>query len=196
MKMDASLPPSSPTVSSSALDSVNAIGLAIIVTLYVIQGLFAFLNAAKSADDSPSLLTELFRGVKASTATWTSFGLIFIFPHLISWAALGSSAAAGHDNSFIYTGSLGTLIILITMELSLMQTMKPGDEGTWKGLLSFALALDILSILFLAWPIKTRALLGGLAEWQSVEQKILLLVVFAFVSSSLIVLFAKKAGDP
>jgi hypothetical protein len=100
------------------------------------------------------------------------------------------------SDSLIYSGCLSTLIVLITLEFSLIRDLPKDASDPWRGLLTFALALDILSVLFLAWPVGARANQGPKPDWGSVEGEIFLLVSFAFISSSLVLLFAKKAGEP
>jgi len=181
----------------SQLDQINTVGLAILVVLYVLQGFFATLNAAKKKEGAATLLRQVFGGVTEITSTWTSFGLTLLVPTGISWlAALATISGQDGPESLIYSACISTLIVLITLEFSLLKEPAEKTSDPWRGLLTFALALDILSLLFLAWPVGARANRGHKPDWGSVDGEILLLAAFAFVSSSLVLLFAKKSGEP
>lgn len=189
------------------LDYVIAIGLAVLLTSYALQAILSILNAARPVDRNPrpstepeskdqSLLSRAFKGIPQITSTWATIGIVFILPIGIAWLASLSSVSLDFDlGLFIYSGSLSTFIVLLTLELSQLNDLKPRNRSEWRALLLVAVALDLGSLLLLVWPIKLRTYETDHHNWSSVRTQIILLTIGALISGALVVLFAKKAGE-
>jgi hypothetical protein len=192
------------------LDLIIVIGLAVLLTSYAVQAVLSVLNAARprsgslnpnsptepSAKPEQSLLSRLFKGVPQITSTWSTIGLVFILPVVVAWLAGFSSVTLVFDwGPFVYSGSVSTLIVLLTLELSQLNDLNPNNRDDWRGLLLMACALDLSSLFLLAWPIKLRVHQGQHPDWSSVATQILILTAGSLASGLLVVLFAKKAGE-
>ncbi len=121
----------------------------------------AILNAARSRDNRPSVLKALFGSLTAITGTWTTIGIILVLPVLISWlSGLSDVLLDVGAGGAIFSACLSMLLVLVTLEFSELNSLNDRNRDDWRGLLLFALALDLLCVVLLVWPIKVRAYEG------------------------------------
>ena len=172
------------------------LGISVLFSCYVVQILLALFNAANAGDTSPSALRRVFGGLPQITRTWTTAGLIFFFPILISWLSSISEALLElQGGRALYSACLSTLLVLVTLEFSQLNDVNPRNRDKWRGLLLLSLALDIVAVVLLAWPIKHHAYRTGQADWAAVVSYLVLIGPAAFVSSFLVIIFCKRAGE-
>jgi len=169
----------------------------LLLVLYGGQILLALINAVrKPSSGEQSIIERLVIGTKNFTKTWITFGIIFVIPVLISWLSAVSDYLLKLDNHLaIFTACISMLLVLITLELSQLNDINYRNRDPWKGLLLFALSLDILSLLFLNVMIKQYVTSTVGAGWADVVTFVVRIGVAAFVSSFAVILFARKAGE-
>ncbi len=170
--------------------------LSILLTCYSLQAFLAILNAARRKNGDPSVISRLFGGLSEVTGTWATVGIILILPVLISWASGVSDALLDLEAGLaLYSACTSTLLVLITLEFSQLNNLNDRNRDDWRGLLLFALALDLISILILVWPIKSRVHQGDQPDWSGVMSYMIAIGVAALISSFLVILFSRKAGE-
>lgn len=169
----------------------------ILLLLYGGQILLAIINAyLKPSSEESSILQRLFSGTDNITSTWITFGIIFTIPVLVSWMSAMSDYFLSLDNNFaIFTACTSMLLVLITLELSQLNDINYRNRNPWRGLLLFALSLDILSLLFLNIAIKQYATASDVARWSEVVDFVVRIGFAAFIASFAVILFARKAGE-
>ncbi len=171
--------------------------LAVLVALYALQMLLALLNAWRKTGDRPSVLKQLFGGLSELTGTWATIGIILVLPVVISWmSSISDEIFLKLDSGLaLFEACLSMLLVLITLEFSLLNSLNHRNRRQWRGLLLYALALDIISIAILVW-IKIMVSQQIVPGWSGVFYFMLTLGIAALLSSFLVILFAKRAGEP
>ena len=183
--------------------------ITILVACYAFQAILAVFNASRGRNGQPPVIRQLFGGLDELTGTWATVGVILVLPVLISWLSTLSDKLLDLDSGrALFEACLATLLVLVTLEFSQLQALNDNNREQWKGLLLFALALDLLSVVILVFPIKIAAYgkaetaLSPAAvvyspvtpEWTGVFSYMLTLGIAALVSSFLIILFTRQAG--
>jgi hypothetical protein len=178
------------------LDLIISIGLGVLLTFYAIQALLAILAAAQSPMSGTSLISKLFSTVAHVIAAWTTIGIVFLLPIVISWLTNLSLVSNPTDlGPFAYSGALGTIIIVLTLELSQLNDLNSNNREGWLKLLLMSLSLDLASLLLFVWPIRLRVYQTQVPAWSSIGATVLALAAGSLLSGLCVVLFAKKAGE-
>lgn len=168
----------------------------ILVILYILQLALAIWNAwAKDREDS-SIFERLLGSRDSITQTWISIGIIFVIPVLISWSSgIADQILAIGPSEALLTGCLSMLFVLITLELSTINSLNDLNREPWRGLLLFALSLDLFSVLVLVVLVKPFIASGQAGGWDSVIFFVQALGIAALLSSFCVILFSKNAGE-
>lgn len=166
----------------------------ILCLAYAGQLSLAIFSASEPRTDNSTVLSALISRTDIAD-TWTTIGITFVVPVMISWTS--SVFDLFHEKTRVdtaLTGCLSMLFVLITLELSLLSSIKQNGKS-WKGLLTFALSLDLLSVVLLVGGVKTYLAQPLSAGWEAVSTYVTLIGFFALVSSFCVVLFARKAEE-
>ena len=167
---------------------------ALLSIAYFVQLLLAFYNASQPDDKQNTILLSLF-SIKNLSDTWVTIGIIFLIPVAISWSSsIFDAFGATTSTDALLSGCLSMLFVLITLELSLLRSLK-SSKASWRGLIVFALALDLLSIIVLIGGVKSYLSHPTSAGWSEVVNYVQIIGIAAFISSFCVVLFARKADD-
>lgn len=168
----------------------------VLILCYFLQLVLAFINAQKTTDSEPSILSRLFIGSQNITGTWITIGIILVIPVLISWiSGIVDNFLELDPNFALYSACMSTLLVLVTLELSVLNGLTEHNREPWRGLLHFALGLDLLSITLLVGPIKIYVNDPSSGGWANVINYVFLTGVAALISSLFVILFARKAGE-
>lgn len=167
----------------------------ILALFYSCQFFLAIWNSVSPDSGQKPALMSIFSSRRDVTRTWTTIGIVLVIPVAISWS--GGIADRIQDISreeSIYTAALSTLFVLITLELSTINTLNERNRDAWRGLLVFALSIDILSVVFLVAFVKPAVIAANGIGWQSTDLFVSLIGIAALASSFVVVLFANEAG--
>lgn len=163
--------------------------------LYIGQFSLALWNASEKKEDKKSVFGTLFGGRRNVTRTWTTIGIIFIIPVSISWSGgISDRLLSISVAESLYAGTLSMLFVLVTLELSTLNTLNDQNRGDWRGLLLFALSIDIFSIILLVGFVKPVILASNNIGWENTLYVVSLIGVTALLSSFCVILFANEAG--
>jgi len=94
----------------------------------------------------------------------------------------------------IYTACMSMLLVLITLELSQINEINDRNRIPWRGLLLLALSLDLVSILVLS-GVKYYVYNVVSGNWSGIVKFVTWIGVAALISSFMVVLFTRKAGE-
>jgi hypothetical protein len=144
--------------------------------------------------EGQSVIGLLARGRGPLTETWSTIGIIFIIPVAIAWSS-GISDRYREISLYecIYTATLSMLFVLITLELSAINALTARNKD-WRGLLIFALCLDIFSVLLLIGPVKSVVVDPNGFSWEATSWFVAILGIAALFASFCVILFANQAG--
>ncbi|WP_049642815.1 hypothetical protein [Candidatus Rhodobacter oscarellae] len=161
------------------------------------QLLLAVWNALTIKNENQeSIIGSLFVGKDNVTKSWITIGIIFIIPVIVSWSGGVADRLISIDpNEALLTGCLSMLFVLVTLELTMINSLNDRNRDPWRGLLVFALVLDILSITLIVAAIKPYVQADDDIAWVNVTHLITFIGVAALLSSFCVVLFTKTAGD-
>ena len=126
---------------------------------YVLMALRAFLLAVVvPAGEQRSAMQALFRGRDEKSNTIETVVIVLIIPVAISWGSnifdsLNDLGWAG----VAFFGCLSMLFVLITLELSTLNSIQRPSLSSWKNLLIWACVWDLISIILLLRFIKPAA---------------------------------------
>lgn len=166
-------------LSSTASNSFLLVTSLLILFGYFIQATAAFVHAY-----STKTILKVF-AVSRFVDTWLIVATIFFGPLLISWI---SNAIELQDEGILKVGSslvLSMLMIYITLEFSQLGSLNSRNRD-WRTLLLVALFLDIGGVVLVTIVSRLNDIEIGL---------IYALGLISFLSSFMIILFAKIAGE-
>ncbi len=168
----------------------------LLVILYALQMLLAVWNAWENDREDSSIFSRLFGSRDSITKTWVTIGIVFVIPVLISWSSgIADTILAIAPAEALLTGCLSMLFVLITLELSTVNSLNELNREPWRGLLLFALSLDLFSVLVLVVLVKPFIASAQVGGWDHVLFFVQLLGFAALFSSFCVVLFSKNAGE-
>lgn len=176
-----------------------------IALCYMIQFIVAIRAGTEPVDklDGKSIASSLFEGQENFRKTWVTVAMIFIIPVLVSWSSsIFDRILDIKPAGAVFFGCLSMLFVLVTLELSVLNGLKDEHKDSWRGLLIFALVLDILSILVfvavlkpVAYPVDQQSGLPVIVgQWDGLVFYIGMLGVCALISSFVVVLFTIGAN--
>jgi len=169
------------------------IAVTILVGVYAMLALLACLKAAKVTTGT-SLWRQLFGGLDKATETWTNIGIGQLVPVAIAWTA-AAIAASLDSRSLLYLGCFSTLVVMVTLESSLLKDLLLiKGSNTWRGLLILTLVSNFVTIVFLAGPVGAHVGHGNIADSAGVQAEMITLTTCSFLSSSFVILFSKEGG--
>lgn len=126
---------------------------------YVLMAVFAFMLAADVPEGEQfNAYQALFSNKKRSMASVGTVVTILVIPLIISWYS--SVYAILDDLSFVgalFYGCLSMLFVLITLELSTLNSIRREGLALWKVLLIWACVWDVVSIFLLLGYIQPTA---------------------------------------
>ncbi|WP_425092445.1 hypothetical protein [Tropicimonas sp. S265A] len=156
-------------------------------------------NEVSTGSDT-SLAARMFADGTARRKTTVTVLFVFVIPVMISWcASIANLFNVIEVPGAVYFGCLSMLFVLITLEFGLLNSLTGGPRKTWTELVSFALILDLLSVILLLAVINPIAFapVGGVpvkvGNWTGLNIYLYVIAAAAFFSSFTVVLFSMAA---
>lgn len=166
--------------------------LVILVVCYALQVMAVVVHhfegrGQKSEKEAGSLLSMF-------SASWARIGIGILAPIMLSiMATIGTTSVMGTSSSLVYPACLTTVIVLMTLDFSLFESLFEALDGEWILYIVSGWILDILCLLFLAWPVVMKVKALGDGGWRVVQGQVLLITIVAVISGSFTFFFAKSS---